>query len=76
MVTMSEFIKIEIDLLKCSGIESCGVCVNACPVNAFEAKGDKPFVVEENEDECTLCDLCIQACDPDAIKIIKLYESN
>ena len=76
MVTMSEFIKVEIDLSKCSGIEACGVCVNVCPVNAFEAEGDKPIVIEDNEDECTLCDLCKQACDPNAITLNKLYESN
>jgi NAD-dependent dihydropyrimidine dehydrogenase PreA subunit len=30
--------------------------------------------VEENLDECTLCDLCMQAC-PDGVKVVKLYES-
>lgn len=30
--------------------------------------------VESNKDECTLCDLCLQGCEVDAITIHKLYE--
>jgi NAD-dependent dihydropyrimidine dehydrogenase PreA subunit len=30
--------------------------------------------VEENQDECTLCDLCLQECTPDAVVLRKLYE--
>src|SRR5213593_4869840 len=30
--------------------------------------------VEDNLDECTLCDLCMQAA-PDGVKVVKLYES-
>jgi NAD-dependent dihydropyrimidine dehydrogenase PreA subunit len=43
-------------------------------VNIFGKEGDNPSVIEDNEDECTLCDLCIQACIPKAITIRKLYE--
>ena len=31
-------------------------------------------IVEDNLDECTLCDLCMQA-SPDGVKVVKLYES-
>ena len=71
---MSEFIKVEIDQTLCSGIEACGECVKVCPVNVFEGGGDRPAIVEENEDECTLCDLCRQACGTHAVTIRKLYE--
>jgi len=30
-------------------------------------------VVEENEDECTLCDLCLERCPTGAIVIRTLY---
>ena len=72
---MSEFIKVDIDFSKCLGIEACGGCVDVCPVNIFEREGDKPEVVQENEDECTLCDLCIQACSQGIITISKLYDA-
>ena len=71
---MSEFIKVKIDFPTCVGIAECGGCVKVCPVNIFGKEGDDPSVIENNEDECTLCDLCIQACTPKAITIRKLYE--
>jgi ferredoxin-like protein FixX len=46
-----------------------------CPVNIFAQKPDGTLrIVEENLDECTLCDLCMQA-SPDGVKVVKLYES-
>jgi NAD-dependent dihydropyrimidine dehydrogenase PreA subunit len=46
-----------------------------CPVNIFKPGTEENTVaiVEDNLDECTLCDLCVQA-SPDGVKVIKLYE--
>ena len=46
----------------------------ACPVDIFEAGDAGVTIVEENLDECTLCDLCIQAAPEGAVKVVKLYE--
>jgi NAD-dependent dihydropyrimidine dehydrogenase PreA subunit len=46
----------------------------ACPVDIFEAGAAGVAIVEENLDECTLCDLCIQAAPEGAVRILKLYE--
>jgi NAD-dependent dihydropyrimidine dehydrogenase PreA subunit len=46
----------------------------ACPVDIFEANAAGVSIVEANLDECTLCDLCIQAAPPGAVSIVKLYE--
>jgi NAD-dependent dihydropyrimidine dehydrogenase PreA subunit len=73
---MSLFIKLQIDPAVCLGIEKCGKCIQVCPVNIFEAHGNYPEAVEDNEDECTLCNLCLDACDPHAITIRKLYEES
>ena len=73
---MGEFIIIKIDPQQCVGIDACGGCIRVCPVNIFVKSGHIPVADEKNEDECTLCDLCMDACDPDAINIRKLYESN
>ncbi|RLC53894.1 MAG: ferredoxin [Candidatus Cloacimonadota bacterium] len=70
---MSLFIKIKIDMNKCVGMEKCGKCEQICPVNIFLKKGNNPTVVYDNEDECTLCDLCLNECTPNAISIKKLY---
>jgi len=45
-----------------------------CPVNIFAADASGVRIVEENLDECTLCDLCIQAAPKGTVTIIKLYE--
>jgi len=71
---MSEFIKLDIDLDRCSGIEKCGECIIVCPVNIFISNGNYPKIVDANEDECTLCNLCLQGCKVNAITIHKLYE--
>jgi NAD-dependent dihydropyrimidine dehydrogenase PreA subunit len=50
--------------------------VEVCPVNIFAAQeGGGLRIVEENLDECVLCDLCVQAAPPGAVRVIRLYES-
>lgn len=52
-----------------------GKLVEACPVDIFAANPDGSLaIVEENLDECTLCDLCIQATPAGSVRIRKLYE--
>jgi ferredoxin len=70
---MGIFIRVDIDDKKCLGAEKSGACVRICPVNIFEVKGKKVVVKEENEDECILCNLCLDKCQPSAISIKKLY---
>ena len=45
-----------------------------CPVGIFEAKGPRLRIVEENLDECVLCDLCVAAAPPGAVGVVRLYE--
>ena len=45
----------------------------ACPVDIFEASDAGVRIVEENLDECTLCDLCLEVA-PGKVEIKKLYE--
>ncbi len=47
-----------------------------CPVNIFEATAEGVRIVEENLDECVLCDLCVQAAPPGAVEIVRLYEKD
>ena len=37
------------------------------------AKPARLEIVEENLDECVLCELCINASPPGSVKVIKLY---
>ena len=46
-----------------------------CPVDIFEqAESGALRIVEENLDECVLCDLCMSAAPSNSVEIIKLYE--
>jgi NAD-dependent dihydropyrimidine dehydrogenase PreA subunit len=45
-----------------------------CPVNIFRATPAGLEIVDENLDECTLCDLCLQAAPEGSVRIAKLYE--
>jgi NAD-dependent dihydropyrimidine dehydrogenase PreA subunit len=49
--------------------------VDVCPVKIFKAGAAAGTVdiVEDNVDECTLCDLCMKA-SPDGVKVVKLYD--
>jgi len=46
-----------------------------CPVSIFEAGDAGTTIVEQNLDECTLCDLCLEAAPAGSVRIVKLYES-
>ncbi|MAJ58510.1 MAG: hypothetical protein CBC48_00270 [bacterium TMED88] len=46
-----------------------------CPVSIFVAGTSGVEVNEENLDECTLCDLCLDAAPKGSVQIVKLYES-
>ena len=71
---MGIFIRVDIDRNRCLGPEKSGECVKICPVNIFEVKGDNVAINEENEDECILCNLCLDKCKASAIAIRKCYE--
>ena len=46
----------------------------ACPVDIFAARDGHTEIVEENLDECVLCELCIQAAPPGSVRVLKLYD--
>jgi NAD-dependent dihydropyrimidine dehydrogenase PreA subunit len=73
---MAMFIRIDVDqgvIGKTEGLAQ--KLVGVCPVKIFAA-GSQPnsvAIVDENVDECTLCELCVKL-SPDGVKIKKLYE--
>ena len=73
---MAMFIRVDVDnsiVEKTSGLAD--KLVEVCPVKIFKpaSQPNAVEVVEENVDECTLCDLCMQAT-PKGVHVIKLYE--
>jgi NAD-dependent dihydropyrimidine dehydrogenase PreA subunit len=46
-----------------------------CPVDIFEQTSSGELrIVEENLDECVLCNLCISAAPSNGVEVVKLYE--
>jgi NAD-dependent dihydropyrimidine dehydrogenase PreA subunit len=45
-----------------------------CPVDIYADGGGKVRVVEENLDECILCNLCVEAAPPGGVVVKKLYD--
>jgi NAD-dependent dihydropyrimidine dehydrogenase PreA subunit len=69
------FIRVEIDDDAAADAELAKKLVEVCPVNIFaQDPSGKAAVVAENEDECVLCDLCVEAAPPGKVRIVKLYE--
>jgi NAD-dependent dihydropyrimidine dehydrogenase PreA subunit len=45
-----------------------------CPVDIYKATPAGVEVVERQLDECVLCELCLDAAPPGAVRVIKLYD--
>ena len=70
------FIDVEVDAAVAADAALAKKLAEVCPVNIFaQEKDGRLRLVEENLDECTLCDLCIQAAPPGTVQVIRLYES-
>ena len=45
-----------------------------CPVDIFSSENGKVEVVQENLDECVLCELCLDAAPDGSVVVKKLYD--
>ena len=69
------FINVEVDARTAGDSTLAKKLTEVCPVNIFaQEKDGRLRIVEENLDECVLCELCIQAAPPGTVQVIKLYE--
>jgi NAD-dependent dihydropyrimidine dehydrogenase PreA subunit len=67
------FIDVEVDPTAGSDPELAKTLEGVCPVDIFKAGVTGVEIVQENLDECVLCELCINAAPAGAIRVIKLY---
>ena len=73
---MSEalFINVEVDQSVAADPALAAKLAEVCPVDIFAQSQDGTLrIVDENLDECVLCELCINATPAGAVKVIKLY---
>jgi NAD-dependent dihydropyrimidine dehydrogenase PreA subunit len=70
------FIDVKVDPAVARDAALAKKLTEVCPVNIFaQEKNGTLRIVEDNLDECTLCDLCLQAAPKGTVRVIKLYES-
>ena len=68
------FIGIVVDDSIAEDAEVASKLEEVCPVDIFADAGGKVEIVEDNVDECVLCELCIQAAPPGKVVVRKLYD--
>jgi NAD-dependent dihydropyrimidine dehydrogenase PreA subunit len=70
---MALFIEVQVDPTAAKDAAVAKKLVEVCPVNIFALKDDAATIVEANLDECTLCELCLEAAPPGSVRVKKLY---
>jgi NAD-dependent dihydropyrimidine dehydrogenase PreA subunit len=68
------FIEVAVDEKVANDKELSKKLDEVCPVSIFDSSGDTLRIVEENLDECVLCDLCLEVGPKGAVQVRKLYE--
>jgi NAD-dependent dihydropyrimidine dehydrogenase PreA subunit len=68
------FIRVEVAEAARSDAELAHTLEEACPVDIYAATETGVWIVEKNLDECVLCELCLDAAPPGALRVVKLYD--
>jgi NAD-dependent dihydropyrimidine dehydrogenase PreA subunit len=68
------FIDVEVDGSVSADAELAKKLEEVCPVDIFKATDTGVEIVEKQLDECVLCELCLEAAPPGAVRVVKLYE--
>jgi NAD-dependent dihydropyrimidine dehydrogenase PreA subunit len=71
-----EFIDVKVAPEVAKDIELAKKLEEVCTVSIFKATEQGLEIVEENLDECVLCDLCLDIGPKGSVEIIKLYDES
>jgi NAD-dependent dihydropyrimidine dehydrogenase PreA subunit len=70
------FIGVEVSAEAAADPELAAKLAEVCPVDIFADRDGRVEIVEENLDECVLCELCLNAAPAGAVTVIKLYSGD
>ncbi|MBV9006443.1 MAG: ferredoxin family protein [Solirubrobacterales bacterium] len=73
-MTAALFIEVEVAPSVAGDRELAAKLAEVCPVDIFRAGEYGIEIVEENLDECVLCELCLNASPPGSIRVVRLYD--
>ena len=68
------FIDVVVDDSVTADAELAQKLEDACPVDIYANESGHVKVVDENLDECVLCELCTRAAPSGKLKVLKLYD--
>lgn len=68
------FIDVEVDAAVAADAALAAKLEEVCPVDIFKATDSGVEIVEDNLDECVLCNLCVDAAPEGSVRVVKLYE--
>jgi NAD-dependent dihydropyrimidine dehydrogenase PreA subunit len=72
---MHLFIDVEVDADVAADPGLAARLTEVCPVDIFAVSEQNTLeIVEENLDECVLCELCIDAAPQGTVRVHKLYD--
>jgi NAD-dependent dihydropyrimidine dehydrogenase PreA subunit len=74
MSSAALFINVSVDESVAGDRELAAKLAEVCPVDIFHAGPNGVEIVEDNLDECVLCELCIRAAPAGTVRVIKLYD--
>jgi NAD-dependent dihydropyrimidine dehydrogenase PreA subunit len=75
MTTKALFIDVEVDDSVARDPQLAATLTEVCPVDIFAQNEDGTLrIVEENLDECVLCQLCMNAAPAGSVRVLKLYD--
>ena len=70
------FIRVEVNDAARADVGLARRLQEVCPVDIFAAAESGVEIVEENLDECVLCELCLDAAPPGVVRVVKLYDDD
>jgi len=73
-VSEALFINVEVSPEVANDAELAAKLAEVCPVDIFKAVDGHVEIVEDNLDECVLCQLCMNVAPPGTVRVIKLYD--
>jgi NAD-dependent dihydropyrimidine dehydrogenase PreA subunit len=68
------FIDVEVDESVRGDAELAAKLEQVCPVDIYADRDGRVEMVQDNLDECVLCELCLDASPPGAVRVLKLYD--
>jgi NAD-dependent dihydropyrimidine dehydrogenase PreA subunit len=73
-MSASLFIDVQVEESVARDPEIAAKLAEVCPVDIFRAGPGGVEIVQDNLDECVLCQLCLRVAPAGSVKVIKLYD--